>query len=245
MIAIRLAMLALTCTLLVSVLAAGANDMQPSARRVVVAAAIALIAPLFWPGTAKTFGRTALIVTGWSCAATVLAAVAVLLWGASGQSLARGASVCAVLLLIMLVTHAVAAGLEGLVAAKCGDPEGAREIAGCLATLGLAIIGSLPLWLGPAAELVSDPDAAVIDGILGVSPLAHLAVASGNDLLRNQWFYQHSNLAALRYSYPSLITVTATYIVIALFFVVVPLALRRSGAKTGSTTPYLTTERAP
>ena len=31
-----------------------------------------------------------------------------------------------------------------------------------------------------------------------MSPLTHLAVASGNDLLRNQWFYQHSNLASLQ-----------------------------------------------
>ena len=108
------------------------------------------------------------------------------------------------LMLILLVTHAVAAGLEGRLRGQSGDAETAREMAGRAAALALALLGSLPLWLGPAAELLAGRHPWIIDAVVGMSPLTHLAVASGNDLLRNQWFYQHSNLAALQFSYPSL-----------------------------------------
>ena len=37
-------------------------------------------------------------------------------------------------------------------------------------------------------------------------------MASGNDLLRNQWFYQHSNLASLQFSYPGLARIAWSYV---------------------------------
>ena len=49
--------------------------------------------------------------------------------------------------------------------------------------------GQVTGWLGLGGELTW---------------LNNLAVATGNDLLRNQWFYQHSNLAGLRFDYPGL-----------------------------------------
>ncbi len=80
----------------------------------------------------------------------------------------------------------------------------AREAAGRSAAVALALLGALPLWLGPVAETLSARHDWAIDAVVGASPLTHLAVASGNDLLRNQWFYQHANLAALLFSYPGL-----------------------------------------
>jgi hypothetical protein len=245
MIATRLAILAVAATLVLAVLGATATDVQPSAQRVAVTAVIALIAPLFWPGKAATRVGTALRIAVWSSAAALLAGVALLVAGGPGHTLARTATACVGLFLILLVTHSVAAGLEGLVHTRAGDAEGAREMAGRTAATALAILGSLPLWFGPAAELLANREEWILDAVVGVSPLTHLAVASGNDLLRNQWFYQHSNLAALRYSYPGLTTLTASYVAIALTLLLVPQVARGPGRPTDSTvTTHPTTEHA-
>jgi len=234
MIATRLAILAVAVALVLAALGAAETDLGPSARLVVVTAVAGLIAPLFWPGRAATPVRTALRIAGWSLAVAFLAAVAVQVAGGPGQPLARTATACAVLLLILLATHAVAAGLEEFVGTRAGDADGAREMAGRTAAIALAILGSLPLWLGPAGELLADRHAWTIDAVVGMSPLTHLAVASGNDLLRNQWLYQHSNLAALQYAYPSLTKLTLSYSAIALALLFVPLAARRPGRPTHS-----------
>jgi hypothetical protein len=131
------------------------------------------------------------------------------------------------LLLILLVTHAVAAGLEGRLRTRSADAETAREMAGRAAAFALALLGSLPLWLGPAGELLAGRHPWIIDAVVGMSPLTHLAVASGNDLLRNQWFYQHSNLAALQFSYPSLAELILSYALASLALALIPLASGR------------------
>ena len=80
---------------------------------------------------------------------------------------------------------------------------------------------------------------------MAVSPLTHLAVASGNDLLRNQWFYQHSNLAGLRFDYPRLAPVMTAYCLLAAVLLLVP-ALRgtRSAAAARVTeTPFVEEHR--
>ena len=100
-------------------------------------------------------------------------------------------------------------------------------MAGRAAALALALVGSLPLWLGPACELLSGRHPWIIDAAIGISPLTHLAVASGNDLLRNQWLYQHSNLAALQFSYPGLADVAVAYAAVLLLLVLFPLASRQ------------------
>ena len=80
-----------------------------------------------------------------------------------------------------------------------------------MGALGLALAGALPLWLGPAAEMLSQGRQTLIDAAVGLSPLTHLAGASGNDLLRNQWLYQHSNLATLPFSYPGVAALAGSY----------------------------------
>ena len=241
---VALSTLLVAAALMLAALGAYEANLQASAQRVLVTAVIALIAPLFWPGRAKTFERTAFRICAWSGAVSLLAALALcFLRGGVTNAIIPTVAVCAMLLLLLLVTHAVAAGFETLMATKAQGGEGAREMSGAIATVVLALFGSLPLWAGPAGELTQHANAATIDAAVALSPLVHLAVASGNDLLRNPWFYQHSNLAALRFSYPSPIAVTAAYTAIALVFVFGSLAVRRLGHLTDGTA-FLTTERS-
>jgi len=227
MIVTRWAMLAMAAVLILAAFGAMATDLQPSALRVAVTAIIGLLTPLFWPGRAATSARTALRIAAWSAAAACLAAIALRIAGNPGQPFARILAACGMLMLILFVTHAMAAGLEGRLRGQAGDSESAREIAGRTAAIALALLGSLPLWLGPAAELLAGRHAWIIDAVVGMSPLTHLAVASGNDLLRNQWFYQHSNLAALQFSYPSLAELILSYGSVSLALALIPLAPRR------------------
>ena len=225
MIAVRFVALAVVGALMLA--AFGATDLQPSARTLAVTAIIGLIAPLFWPGNAATPARSAFRIVAWSAAVACAAAIALGIAGGTGQSFARILSACGMLLLILLATHAVAAVLEKSLQGRSGDAESSREIAGRAAMLSLALLGSLPLWLGPACELLSGGHPWIIDAAIGSSPLTHLAVASGNDLLRNPWLYQHSNLAALQFSYPGLADLGMAYASFLLLLVVVPLALLR------------------
>jgi len=184
--------------------AAGATSAhsQPSALRVDVTAVIGVLAPLFWPGRAATSARTSLRVVAWSAAAAASAAIALLVhpaqrWGAV-------ASTCAMLMAILVLSNAAAAALERRWNAPGTDAGSARELAGRAVACALAALGTLPFWLGPSAESLSARHAGVIDMVVGVSPVTHLAVASGNDLLHNPWLYEHSNLALLPVSFPGL-----------------------------------------
>lgn len=219
MIALRCGMLLLAAWLALAALGAAAPELQPSALRLTVTAVVGLLAPLWWPGRAATPARTAVRVLVWSGAAAGVAAAALFIVGHPVRPLARVAASCGMLLLMLLVAHAAAAALEGRLRGATGSAEGARgnvhdsarEGAGRMVAFALALLGSMPLWLGPLAELLSVRHAGFIDAIVGLSPLTHLAVAGGNDLLRNQWLYQHANLAALQLSYPGLAALAWSY----------------------------------
>ena len=229
MIAARWAMLAIAGMLMLA--AFGATHLQPSALRFSVTAIVGLFAPLCWPGNAASPARTALRIASWSIAVACLAALALLIAGNPGQPFARILAACGMLLLILLVTHAVAAALEERLRHQSGDVAAAREKAGRLTMLALALLGALPLWLGPASELLAGRHPWIIDAVIGVSPLTHLAVASGNDLLRNPWLYQHSNLAALQFTYPGLADLAVAYasvLLLLVLFALAPLRRRRS-----------------
>jgi hypothetical protein len=242
---LRFIMFAATAVLLSGLAGALASDLQPSTQRVMVAAITALIAPLFWPGASRTPARTALRIGAWSCAAACLAA-AMMLFGHPDQAVARVFATSAMLVPIMLLVHALAAVLETCIRNRSADAETAREIAGRIAAITLAFLGSLPVWLGPTAQLLTRGHAGIIDLVVGASPLTHLAVASGNDLLRNQWFYQHSNLAALQFSYPEWPQLAAMYATICLALALATLVPRPlpHRAAPGSESFYPTTEHA-
>lgn len=210
-----------------------ATDLPPSAQRLAVTAVLAGLAPLFWPGNAVTPMRTALRIAAWSAAVACLAAILLQTLGNAAQPAGRILASCAMLMLILLLTHAVAAGIEARLRGQSGQAQNAREMSGRMVAIALTVLGSLPLWLGPVAELLAKRHAWIIDAALGISPLTHLAVASENDLLRNQWFYQHANLAALQFSYPSVAELALGYAsvgcVLALIALIplIPLMLRR------------------
>lgn len=226
--AARWGMLSVVALLIFTALGATADDVQPSALRVTVTAVIALLAPLFWPGIAATPSRTVLRIVGWSAAAAGLAAAILRVLGTPAQPFDRILGVCGMLMLVLLLAHAGAAVLERRWGGSSGGAKakGAREMAGRTVASALALLGALPLWLGPVGELASRRHDWAIDAVIGLSPLTHLAVAGGNDLLRIQWFYQHSNLAGLPFSYPGLTGVAWFYAAALLMLALGALALR-------------------
>jgi hypothetical protein len=173
MIAMRWAVLAVATVLTLAAFGATGTDLQPSALRVAVTAIVGLLAPLFWPGIGATAARTTLRIVGWSLAAACLAAIALRFAGNHGQPFARILPACAMLMLILLVIHALAAIVEQHWRSKSGNAESSHEMAGRTAALVLALLGAVPLWLGPAAELLARRQAWIIDAVIGVSPLTH------------------------------------------------------------------------
>jgi len=66
--------------------------------------------------------------------------------------------------------------------------------------IGLATLFALPIWLGPIAEAAGNP-MWLTNWIVAASPLSAFAIALDLDVLRTNWFYQHSALGSLRYEY--------------------------------------------
>jgi hypothetical protein len=221
-----------------------AADVQPSALRLTVTAVVGLLAPLFWPGVGATPARTAMRIGAWSAAAAGGAAILLRLLGDPVQPLPRILGACAMLMLILLLAHTLAAGLEARLRRRSGDVQPAREMAGRTVAIAVALLGALPLWLGPLSELVARRQAWAIDAAIGLSPLTHLAVASGNDLLRNQWFYQHSNLAGLQFVYPEATGLIWSYAsVLLVLALIAPALLRQHRTGTVAAGTQLTTEK--
>jgi hypothetical protein len=216
---------ALTVTVLLVAATLGAypwSGLQGSSRLVLVASVIALLSPLFWPGRAATPRATGWRILGWSLAAATLAVIAT----SGAGKLLHVATAAVMLLLICIATLGAAAYLESFFVRRSAATATASDASAWLATALLAIPAAAPLWLGPTAELASAERPYALQAVVAVSPLTHVAVASGNDLLRNQWFYQHSNLAGLRFDYPRLAPVIATYAALGFALVLIPAVAR-------------------
>jgi hypothetical protein len=221
-------LLLMAAGLAVAVIGTPVHDLQPSAARLLVTAVVAVLAPLFWPGAKSTAGGTIVRVLAWSAIAAALAALLLVLPGSAPQPPLRIAAACAMLLVLLLPLHAAAAVLESAAQRRFGDPALARPLAGTAVALLVLLWGSLPLWGGPAAVLLPAPDDALVDAVVGTSPLTHLAVASGNDLLRNEWFYLHSNLSGRPVNYPGPTPIAASFALMALISLALAfVALRR------------------
>jgi hypothetical protein len=202
------------CLAAIGAIGAGAEALQPSALRLAVTSVLAVLSLLFWPGVAPTPGATVWRVAGWSVAVALLAMSTLAALRTAGLSMQPWPLIfasCGMLLLILIVAHTLAALLEWCLRARGADGPVARESAGRTVAVVLVLLGALPLWLGPLAELAAPRLEWLVDGAIAASPLTHLAVASGNDLLRNQWLYQHANLAALQFSYPGLAALLWSY----------------------------------
>ena len=227
--AMRWAMLVAAALAILVVSGAMATPIQGSSLRLAVTAVFALLAPLFWPGRGATSARTVLRVVAWSIAVTVSAAIAILVVARPAQPWLPVVEVCAMLLMLLLLSHAAAAALESRWHVRSVDAAQARELAARAVAIALGLWGTLPFWAGPMAELVTTSHPGTIDAALGASPLAHLAVAANNDLLRNAWLYEHSNLAVLSVSSPEPATLAWYYGSACLTLALVVLASRYPG----------------
>jgi hypothetical protein len=228
---LRVGMLFLAAWAALVAAAAWAPDLAPSGVRLVVVSVVALAAPLLWPGLAVAPKSTLLRVGLWSFAAAVATAAVLWIFGGPRQPLLPVLLSAAFLLGLLLPAHAAAALLESRWRGLNLQDESSREMAGSSVALALALLGTLPLWLGPVAELLRGGHEGIIDTLIGASPLTHLAVASGNDLLRNEWLYQHSNLAALPFSYPGLAGLAGFYSATFTLLLVAALAWQRRFGK--------------
>jgi hypothetical protein len=179
-------------------------DAAPSLLTLLAAAAPTLLAPLFWPGLA-----TAHRLRRGLCYAAGVGTIALLgTWWLNGerqlwQTTLVAAGVAAIITFGSCgFAGSLQAGLE-----RRGAVIRAREAAVLATALTLWALAAAPVWLAPLAELHASSRSAspwFADALLAASPLAQLAVAAGNDLLRNDWFYAHSALGGMPVGYPRL-----------------------------------------
>lgn len=228
------------------------SDLPASAWRLRVAATVALLAPLWWPGTAGSRLRSAGLVLAWSLAGVGVAAIVLAALPRGAWPIGAALPCLGLLGLLLLIIHAAGTWLQPLLARGAtvapDDIADAREATGRTLAFALALLAALPLWAGPAAELMLADHPSAIDAVLALSPLTHLAVLAGNDLLRDPWLYQHANLAALPSSYPEPATLAVAYTGIAaaaLLAVARPVRRRRTaGAPVPPSPPDLTQDIA-
>jgi hypothetical protein len=169
----------------------------------------ALLAPLFWPRECPSGQRLLVSALGPVAAFIVTCSVLMVLHGAVAPQGVVLASLVAVLMLAVL--HQLAALIEPVVRRLGASEASAREWSLWSVTALLWLAAAAPAWLGPAADLGARTDPRWPSFIFGSSPLAHLASASGYDVLRGQWFYAHSSLGALQVDYPRVATLLVTY----------------------------------
>lgn len=75
----------------------------------------------------------------------------------------------------------------------------------------LVLLCGTPIWLGPWIERLPGWDAAA-DLVVAINPLSLGAGILQIDYLRGEWFYRHSPLGSLPFSYPPPAVITAAYL---------------------------------
>lgn len=185
------------------------TDASPASRLLAVIALPTLLAPLFVRPSQAAPGALARPVADWAMALLLLA---VFTWfTAGGWSLASTAAPLAVALGVVLVTS-LATDVTASLARRAGVvATAAHESARWLVVAALWLLAAAPLWLAPVADLAAGSGSASAAAIVAMSPLVHLAIAAGQDLLRTEWFYAHSSLGSLQFEYPSLAAIAAGY----------------------------------
>jgi hypothetical protein len=195
-------------------LAAPAAKLSPSGALLLVMSVAVLAGLMLWPGAVSGSGVPEVWLGTWSAACVGIGALAAAALLDSridwGQLLSTTLVGFLVLLACLSCVTLVAAIPKRRNAAEVREFEPARWTVAAL----LALAAAAPLWAGPFAEgnLARWPQA--VEATVAVSPLTHLAVAAGNDLLRNDWMYAHSSLGSLQFSYPGLPGILTTYLVL-------------------------------
>jgi hypothetical protein len=193
--------LAVVSAIIVFASAAASGPVPPSQALFVAAVAPALLAPLFWPRERSSSRR---LLGGVLAPVVVFALLVIALRVNRGVPVPAGQFAITGLTLagLLAVVHQAAALLERVLGRLGAPASPALEWSYWLSTVALWMAAATPLWLGPVADLGARMDPQVPTRVLALSPLAHLAAASGYDVLRGQWFYGHSSLGALQVAYP-------------------------------------------
>ncbi len=100
-----------------------------------------------------------------------------------------------------------------------------------------------PLWLAGAL----DQGLPIADALVALNPLTALAIPSGTDFPRSDWFYRHSPLGSYRYAYPPLGALITAYSTVGIALLAMPLRSGPSGGtvSTVSSLPTLKSEVRP
>jgi hypothetical protein len=77
----------------------------------------------------------------------------------------------------------------------------------------LTLLCATPLWVLPV-DRPEAPGPLVLNALVAINPLTHLAVMTGTDFLRQDFFYRHSALGSLRYAYPTPSAVVTGYLAV-------------------------------
>lgn len=225
----RLAALSAASTAIVSALSAFTGESSPSGLLLAAIATPTLLAILFAPLENDPPGRALRNVVAWSAGVLLAAGVCCLLFGVNAPA-NRIASAMAMAFLILLCVHAAAALLgQWLRRAGIAGPA-ASEWSTWIGAAILWLSASAPAWLGPLADILAHGNQGAPAAIAAVSPLSHLAVAAGHDLLRNEWFYAHSPIGSLQFDYPAATVLFLSYIAVATLLAVLTFVTRSSGA---------------
>jgi hypothetical protein len=222
--------LVLAGTAIVAALTLGiaAPGTPPATRLLLAVAAPVLLVPLFFVEIARTSRALAAAIAGW-IVATLLPGVVAVLCGARPAT-AQLAPLLMVALGIVVVTRLTVSIVSRLLQAAGLDEPAAREWARWLSAAMLWLLATAPLWLGPLAALGAEAGPQRSGAIVAASPLVHLGVAAGQDLLRTQWWYAHTSFGSLQFDYPSLVAIARAYAATALALAVVNFVLSRRDA---------------
>ncbi len=223
-------MLVLAGTAIVVALALGiaAPDTSPATRLLLAVAAPVLLVPLFFVEVAHTSAALAAGIVGWIVATLLLGVVAVLC--GARPATAQLAPLLMVALGIVVVTRLAASAVSRMLQAAGLDEPVACEWARWLSAALLWMLATAPLWLGPLAALGAAAGPERASAIVAASPLVHLGVAAGQDLLRTQWWYARTSFGSLQFDYPSLVVIARAYAATALALAAVNFVLSRRDA---------------
>lgn len=220
------------------------GELNPSGALVTAAAIPALLALLFVPAPGRPTGGSLFTLGGWCVGVLLVAGANSLLLGVDAPAI-RLASVGALAFLLLFNTHLVASLLQRLLERSGLARIEAREWSTWSVAALLWLAASAPVWLGPLADVLARSNPEAPAAIVGISPLSHLAVAAGHDLLRNEWFYAHSPIGSLQFDYPSAASLFLTYIAAAVLLALLGLlAERTSHGDARVSRPTITLEQA-
>ena len=178
-------------------------------RLLAVVALPALLSPLLGEPGATRLATLPAHVLAWALGTSLLAST---VWLAAGgwppsHSIVPSLFALGLVVTARLATIVASAVLRNSSMADAAADEWARWLAAAM----LWLLAAAPLWLGPLADLQAREGTDAAEAIVAASPLVHLGLATGQDVLRTQWFYANSSLGSLQFDYPSLTSVALGY----------------------------------